>query len=126
MSATYIDWNNVPAHIELKIRHIWNGLGTAEHTTGYDRNGDKVDIYKLANYNVRQNVDYLNDAQKLRLFEIACERDLILSSLLDRLQFEIETVRVHNEIYHLPSFVVGTWPHCNLYGAMDATGYVHT
>lgn len=126
MAQTFTDWNNVPAHIEAKIRKMWNGCGTVSAESGYDRNNDKVEIYRLASYKVGENVDYLTNEQKLRIFEIASERSVILHNLLHNLSYEIETVRVHNEIYHLPGIVVGTWPHCGMFGGLDETGHIHT
>ena len=126
MAQTYTDWNQVPAHIEAKIRKIWNGSGTATYDKGYDRNNDQVTIYKLADYKVALNLDYLTLDQKVRLFDLVAASGGILSNLLHSLAFEIETIRVHDEIYHLPGVIVGTWPHCNMFGAMDETGYVHT
>jgi hypothetical protein len=126
MSQTYTDWNQVPAEIESTIRIMWNGSGTVTCDYGYDHNGDKIEIYKLANYNVRQNVQYLTTDQKLKIFDLALASGQPLDSYLDRLNFEIETVRVHDEIYHLPNFIVGTWLHCGIYGCMDRSGYVHT
>jgi hypothetical protein len=126
MSATYADWNNVPAHIERKIRKIWNGSGTACWDKGWDRNNDPITIYKLADYCVARNLDYLTDEQKLRMFDLVASSGAILSNLLETLSFEIETVRVHDEIYHLPGIIVGTWPHCKMFGGMDESGYVHT
>jgi hypothetical protein len=126
MAQTFKDWNNVPANIEAKIRKMWNGSGTVAYDNGYDRNNDQVTIYKLADYKVALNLDYLTNDQKLRLFDLAASSGIVLSNLLHSLVFEIETVRVHYEIYHLPGIVVGTWPHCNMFGGMDETGYVHT
>lgn len=126
MSQTYTDWKDVPAHIERKIRLMWNGSGTATYDKGFDRNNDPVTVYKLADYKVAPNVDYLADEQKIKLFDLCSERSIILSNLLHSLSFEIETIRVHDEMYHLPGIIVGTWPHCNLYGGMDETGYIHT
>jgi len=126
MAQAYTDWNHVPAHLEAKIRKIWNGSGTATYDKGYDRNNDQVTIYKLADYKVALNLDYLTIDQKVRLFDLMAANGGILSNLLHSLAFEIETIRVHDEIYHLPGVIVGTWPHCNTFGAMDETGYVHT
>jgi hypothetical protein len=126
MAQTYTDWNQVPAHLEAKIRKMWNGSGTATYDKGYDRNNDQVTIYKLADYKVALNLDYLTLDQKVRLFDLVAASGGILSNLLHSLAFEIETIRVHDEIYHLPGVIVGTWPHCNMFGAMDETGYVHT
>jgi hypothetical protein len=126
VAQTYTDWNQVPAHIEAKICKIWNGSGTATYDKGYDRNNDQVTIFKLADYKVALNLDYLTLDQKVRLFDLVAASGGILSNLLHSLVFEIETIRVHDEIYHLPGVIVGTWPHCNMFGAMDETGYVHT
>lgn len=116
----------VPAHIEAKIRKMWNGLGTVSTEAGFDRNNERVEIYRLAEYKVAGNTDYLTDAQKIKLFEIVSENSVILQNLLHSLSFEIETVRVHNEIYHLPGIVIGTWPHLKMFGGLDETGYIHT
>jgi hypothetical protein len=126
MAQTYTNWQQVPASIEAKIRKFWHGTNTATYDQSHDHNGDKITVYKLANYKVRENADYLTDAQKIKIFDIVSNKDLVLSSMLDRLDFEIETIRVHDEIYHLPANVIGTWPHCNMFGCMDESGYVHT
>jgi len=126
MAQTFSDWNNVPTVTERKIRKVWNGSGTACHEHGYDCNSDRIEVYKLASYRVSDNLDYLTDEQKIKLFEIAAERSIILSNLLQTLSFEIEMVRVRNEVYHLPGTVVGTWPHCGLFGGMSEDGYIHT
>jgi len=126
MAQTFSDWNNVPAITERKIRKVWNGSGTACHEQGCDRNLGRIEVYKLASYKVSDNVDYLTDEQKIKLFEIAAERSIILSNLLQTLAFEVETVRVHNEVYYIPGVVVGTWPHCGMFGAMGEDGYIHT
>lgn len=126
MSQTYTDWNDVPNHLERKIRAIWNGSGTATYDSCFDRNNDKVTVYKLADYKVAFNTDYLTIEQKTKFFDIAADSGVILSNLLHSLAFEIETIRVHDEIYHLPGVIVGTWPHCKMFGAMDESGYVHT
>ena len=126
MAQTYTNWQQVPASIESKIRKFWNGCGTAAHDQSRDRNGDEITVYRLANYKVRENADFLTDAQKIKIFNLVADKDLVLSSLLDRLNFEIETIRVHDEIYHVPVNIVGTWPHCKMFGCMDETGYVHT
>jgi hypothetical protein len=126
MSATFTDWAKVPASTERQIRRFWNSEGTATYSKGFDSNGDTVDVYKLESYKVADNLTYLDDAQKLKLFELAANHSFILSNLLSSLAFEIDTVRINNEIYHLPSSVYGTWPHCNLFGMMDCTGYIHT
>jgi len=126
MSQTYTDWKQVPSNIESQIRKFWHGTNTATYDQSHDHNGDQVIVYKLANYKARENADYLTDAQKLKIFDIVSSRDLVLSSLLDRLSFEIETIRVRDEIYHVPVNIVGTWPHCNMFGCMDETGYIHT
>jgi len=126
VAQTYTDWNQVPAHIEAKICKIWNGSGTATYDKGYDRNNDQVTIFKLADYKVALNLDYLTLDQKVSLFGLVAASGGILSDLLHSLVFEIETIRVHDEIYHLPGVIVGTWPPCNTFGAMDETGCVHT
>ena len=126
MAQTFSNWNDVPKHIEAKVRKVWNGSGTATYDKGFDRNNDPITVYKLADYKVALNVDYLTDNQKIKLFDLCSERSIILSNLLHSLAFEIETIRVYDEIYHLPGIIVGTWPHCNLYGGMDETGYIHT
>ena len=121
----YTDWNDVPATTESKIRKVWNGYGTITSET-VAKDGENLTVYKLASHKVRENLEYLTTEQKLKIFEIANDKELILSSLLERLSFDTECVRVHNEVYHLPGIVVGTWPHCNLFGGMDETGYIHT
>lgn len=126
MAQTFLDWNQVPAHLEAKVRKFWNGSGTATYYKGFDRNNDPITIYKLADYKVALNTDYLTDAQKLRLFDLCSDRSIILSNLLHSLLFEIETIRIHDEIYHLPGIVIGTWPHCDKFGGMDETGYINT
>lgn len=126
MSTTYSDWTKVPTTTERQIRKFWNGSGTASRSSGFDRNGDAIEIYKLESYKVADNLEYLNDAQKLKLFDLAADRSFILANLLHSLDFGIETVRVQNEIYHLPGLILGTWPHCKCYGCMDETGYIHT
>jgi hypothetical protein len=126
MSATYADWNQVPAHIEAKIRKIWSGSGCATYDKGWDRNNDAITIYKLSDYNVALNADYLTTEQKLRMFDIALQKGIPLDSFLHSLRFEPECIRVRDEIYHVPGIIHGTWPHCGLYGGMDESGYVHT
>ena len=126
MAQTYASWNDVPAHLEAKVRQMWNGSGTVTYDPGFDRNNDKITIYKLADYKVALNLDYLSTDQKLRLFDLATTPGVILSNLLHCLSFEIETIRVHDEIYHLPYMIAGTWPHCRTFGVMDETGYIHT
>jgi hypothetical protein len=126
MAQTFSNWNDVPKHLEAKVRKFWNGNGTATYDKSFDRNNEPITVYKLADYKVALNMDYLADAQKIKLFDLCSERSIILQSLLHSLSFEIETIRVHDEIYHLPGIVVGTWPHCNQFGGMDETGYIHT
>lgn len=126
MAQTFSNWNDVPKHLEAKVRKFWNGSGTATYDKSFDRNNEPITVYKLTDYKVALNLDYLTKEQKIKLFDIAAERSIILQNLLHSLSFEIETIRVHNEIYHLPGIVVGTWPHCNLFGGMDETGYIHT
>lgn len=125
MAQTFTDWNKVPAEIEARIRKIWSGLGTSCHESSFDRNNTPIEVYKLANYTVAENIDFLSDAQKMKLFDLAADNPFILKDFLHNLSFEVETIRVHDEIYHLPALVVGTWPHCKLYGCMDDTGYIH-
>jgi hypothetical protein len=125
MAQTFDDWDAVPAHLERKVRLIWNGSGTAAYEKGFDRNNDPVTIYKLSDYKVAFNVDFLTTEQKVKLFDL-CLGSVILSNLLHSLSFEIETIRVRDEIYHLPGIVVGTWPNCKMFGGMDETGYIHT
>ncbi len=126
MAQTYADWDQVPKHLELKVRSFWQGSGTATCENSLDRNNAPITVYKLADYRVALNVDYLTKEQKVKLFDIAAERSIILQNLLHSLSFEIETIRVYDEIYHLPGMVVGTWPHCNSFGGMDEGGYIHT
>ena len=126
MAQSYTDWKQVPAHLERKIRKMWSGSGTATYENSFDRNDDPITVYRLADYKVALNADYLTTEQKVRLFDLCADRSIILSNLLHCLSFEPETIRVHNEIYHLPGIVVGTWPHCNLYGGLDETGCIHT
>ena len=126
MSQLFSNWNEVPPSIEQKIQKFWNGYGTACYEDGYDVNNKKITVYKLANHKVSENVDFLTTEQKLKLFEIALDRKLILSNFLDSLSFQTECVRIYDEVYHLPGIIVGTWPHCNLFGGMDETGYIHT
>jgi hypothetical protein len=126
MSQTFPDWNQVPAHLERKVRSVWNGSGTATYDKSFDRNNDPITVYKLADYKVALNTDYLTTEQKVKLFDICADRSIILSNLLHSLSFEIETIRVYDEIYHLPGMIVGTWPDSGSFGGMDETGYVHT
>lgn len=126
MAQEFSNWNDVPAQIEARIRKIWSGLGTSCHEPSFDRNNSPITVYKLANYTVAENIDFLSDAQKMKLFDLAASNPFILKDFLHNLNFEIETIRVHDEVYHLPAFIVGTWPHCKLYGCMDDTGYIHT
>lgn len=126
MTQTFSNWNDVPKHLETKVRKFWNGSGTATYDKGFDRNDDPITVYKLADYKVALNIDYLTNDQKIKLFDLCSDRNIILSNLLHSLSFEIETIRVYDEIYHLPGIVVGTWPHCNCFGGMDETGSVHT
>lgn len=126
MAQTYVSWNDVPEHLERKVRSFWNGSGTVTYDQGTDRNGSPITVYKLADYKVALNLDYLTKEQKIRLFDMAAERSIILQNLLYSLSFEIETIRVYDEVYHLPGMIVGTWPHCNTFGGMDEGGYIHT
>ena len=126
MAQTFSDWDKVPQHLEAKVRKIWNGSGTATYDKGRDCNGDSVTVYKLADYKVALNVDYLTNDQKIKLFDLCSDRSIILSNLLHSLAFEIETIRVHDEIYYLPGVIIGTWPHCDQFGGMDEAGYIHT
>jgi hypothetical protein len=123
---TFPDWNNVPANLQAKVSKIWQGSGTAAYDKSFDRNNEPITVYKLADYKVAFNLDYLTKEQKIKLFDLCSERSIILSSLLHYLSFEIETIRVHDEIYHLPGIIVGIWPHCNQFGGMDETGCIHT
>jgi hypothetical protein len=126
MAQTYVDWNQVPKHLELKVRSFWQGSGTATYDKSLDRNNSPITVYKLADYKVALNLDYLTKEQKIKLFDIAAERSIILHNLLHSLSFEIETIRVYDEVYHLPGMVVGIWPHCNSFGGMDEGGHIHT
>lgn len=126
MSATYADWNQVPSHIEAKIRQIWEGSGCATYEQTKDRNGEPITVYKLSDYTVALNTDYLTTEQKLRFFDLAMQKGLPLDALLHKLSFEPDCIRVHDEIYHIPGIIHGTWLHCGLFGGMDETGYIHT
>jgi hypothetical protein len=126
MAQTFSNWNDVPKHLEAKVRKFWNGSGTATHDKGFDRNNDPVTVYRLADYRVALNIGYLTDAQKIKIFDLCAERSIILSNLLHSLSFEIETIRVYDEIYHLPGMIVGTWPHCNQFGGMAEDGSIST
>lgn len=122
--ATYENWAQVPAHIERKIRLMWQAIGTAI----VEQTGARY-VYKLADCKVLNNIDYLTDAQRMTLFNVAVEREIILSSLLHRLHFEQTTVTVASspdEAYIVPGIVVGTWPHCDCYGGLDEDGRIHT
>jgi hypothetical protein len=122
----FSDWNKVPAHLEAKVREIWQGSGTATYDKSFDRNNEPITVYKLADYKVALNLDYLTREQKVKLFDIAAERSIILQNLLHSLSFEIETIRVYDEIYHLPGMIVGTWPHCDCFGGMAEDGSINT
>jgi len=126
MAQTFSNWNDVPKCQEAKIRKFWNGNGTAAYNKSFDRNNDPITVYHLADYKVALNIDYLTDAQKIKLFDLCSERSIILSNLLHSLSFEIETIRVHDEVYHLPGIIVGTWPHCNCFGGMAEDGSIST
>lgn len=130
MSATYETWRDVPAATEAKIRKIWQGSGCATYEQTTDRNGEPVTVYKLSDYNVALNADYLTVEQKLRFFDLAVQKGILLDAFLHKLRFEPECIQVGSgngkEIYHVPGIICGTWPHCGLYGAMDETGYIHT
>jgi hypothetical protein len=126
MAQTFKSWADVPVHLERKVAKMWNGSGTVTYDKATDHNGQPVTVYKLADYKVAFNIDYLTDAQKIKMFELCAERSVILQNLLHSLTFQIETIRVHDEVYNLPGIVVGTWPHCNLFGGMDEGGYIHT
>lgn len=127
MSQTFSDWNNVPQTIERKISKMWQKCGAVCNETSTDSNGKKVEVYKLDSHKVIDNLDYLTDAQRIKLFEIAANHGgVILQNLLHSLSFEIETIRVHDEIYHLPGMIVGTWPHCGLFGGMAEDGSICT
>ena len=54
------------------------------------------------------------------------ETKINLSDFLECLSFEPECVTIYDEVYHLPGIIMGTWPHCNLFGGMDEMGYIHT
>jgi hypothetical protein len=126
MAQTFSNWQAVPEHLEAKVRRLWAGAGTATYENSFDHNNDPITVYKLADYKVSLNLDYITDAQKIRLFHLCADGGFILSNLLHSLQFEIETIRVNDEIYHLPGIIVGTWPHCNQYGGMSEDGDIHT
>ncbi len=126
MAQTFSNWNDVPKYLEAKVRKFWNGDGTVTYDKSFDHNNDPITVYKLADYKVALNLDYLTDAQKIRFFELCVDGGFILSDLLHSLHFEIDTIRVRDEIYHLPGIIVGTWPHCNQYGGMSEDGYIHT
>lgn len=123
---TFSDWNKVPAHLEAKVNEILQGSGTATYDKSFDRNNEPITVYRLADYRVALNLGYLTREQKIKLFDIAAERSIILSSFLHSLSFEIEIIRVHGEIYHLPGMIVGTWPHCNQFGGMAEDGSIST
>jgi hypothetical protein len=129
MSQTFADWNSVPQTIERKISKMWQRCGAACRETSTDSNGKKVEVYKLVSHKVIDNLDYLTDAQKIKLFEMAANHGgVILHNLLHSLSFEPEAVRVtgDNEIYYVPGMIVGTWPHCGLFGGMAEDGSIHT
>lgn len=122
----FSDWDNVPAHLKRKVHEIWQGSGTATQEKSFDRNNKPIVVYRLADHRVALNLRYLTEEQKIRLFNLAAERNIILQDLLHSLWFEIETIRVYDKIYHLPGAIVGKWPHCNLYGSMAEDGTIHT
>lgn len=129
MSQTFSDWNNVPATIERKISKMWQNCGAVCKETSTDSSGKKVEVYRLASYKVIDNLDYLTDAQKIKLFEIAAGHSgVILHNLLHSLSFEPEVVRVtgDNAIYYIPGMIIGTWPHCGLFGGMAEDGSIYT
>ena len=126
MAQTYTDWTKVPAPIKRKIDAMWNRFGTVKSWRGIDSNNDPITIYRLDDYKVALNTEYLTAKQKAKLFDLSIGFGFNLSDLVQSLSFEIETVRVKDQIYHLPNLVVGVWPHCNTYGAMDEDGRIHT
>jgi hypothetical protein len=126
MAQTFSNWNEVPNSILKKINKLLSGLGTACYEKGYDVMNKEITVYKLSNHKVSENTDFLTDEQKLKLFEVAVDHNLIPSIFLDSLTFETECVRIYDEVYYLPGIILGTWPHCNLFGGMDETGYIHT
>ena len=126
MAQTFNNWSEVPASIETKIRKIWNGDGASTFENSRDANGREITVYKLSDYKVIFNTDFLTDAQKIKFFNLAWTYRLNLADFLHNLTFEPECVRIYDEVYHIPGIVVGTWPHCNLYGGMGETGHIHT
>jgi hypothetical protein len=129
MSRTFSDWNNVPKTIERKISKMWQKCGAVATCSETSTDGKKVEVYRLGSCKVIDNLDYLTDAQKIKLFEIAANHGgVILHNLLYSLSFESEAVRVtgDNEIYYIPGMIVGTWPHCGLFGGMAEDGSIHT
>jgi len=108
---------------------MWQKCGAVCSETSTDSNGKKIEIYKLDSHKVIDNLDYLTDAQKIKLFEIAANHGgVILHNLLHSLSFEHEAVRVtgDNEIYYVPGVIIGTWPHCGLFGSMAEDGSIQT
>ena len=126
MAQTFSNWNDVPAEIQSKINAFWNGYDTSCHKQGKNAKGEEVTIYELASWRVADNLHFLTDAQKIKLFDITADKSIILHNLLHSLTFERECVSIHSEIYYIPGIIVGTWPHCNLFGGMDEDGYIHT
>ena len=80
----------------------------------------------MANYKVSENIDFLTNEQRIKFFNLAVETKINLSDFFECLSFEPECIRVKDEIYHIPGIIMGTWPHCKLFGGMDETGYIHT
>lgn len=127
MATTYKDWNDVPAWQEHLCRQFWSDPDSLNAKKGY-RSSDRssITVYSLKDYNVLKSERFLNDEQRLKLYHIALDKGLALDVFLSSLQFEPERIYVHDEAYDLPGIILGTWPHCNVFGGMDQNGYVHT
>jgi hypothetical protein len=126
MTQTFSNWNDVPTAIEAKIQKMWNGCGTVCYKNSTDNSGKPIDVYTLADWKVFGNEEYLTQKQKNRLFDLAIEHPIILKDFLQKVNFGMECVRVNDEVYYIPGLIFGTWPHCNLYGGMDESGYIYT
>jgi len=115
--------------IERKISKMLQNCGAVYYKAGTDSSGNNVEVYRLGSHKVIENLDYLTDAQKIKLFEIAANHGgVILHNLLHSLSFEDEAVRITgcSEIYYIPGMIVGTWPHCGLFGGMAEDGSICT
>ncbi len=126
MAQTFTNWDEVPDYLRTKINNMLCLYGTAFVEPGFDCSGKKICVYKLASCKVAGNVDYLTVEQKLKIFDIMLDRSVILDNLLHSLSFEVEIIKILDDVFHIPTIVVGTWPHCGLFGGMDETGYIHT